>query len=333
MYWDKDGIRSIDSLHSHSCADELKLCFDFLRLMNTSLALPLLARYWAAFRLDVVTEAQFVEVVKALTAYIVLRRGVTGTTRGIDSELRRMMREKPGVGGDPLCSGANTDNDLIGVDALKKELRDRYLRAPCEASERDSWVGMAKGVALGQYSRPLCRLLLLAASHNARRDSKYPGLLSRKGVRRSDELDYLNFRTWDGQLYATVEHVAPNSGSNEDWDRRIYEDLETRHAIGNLILLPQRENSSIGNVGWARKKVFYAALVAATEVEKDRAVSKAKKMGFSFGKRTESLLAEGERLRMLDSLVGINEWNKEFIDLRSQRTLELAWDQIWAWVS
>ena len=134
------------------------------------------------------------------------------------------------------------------------------------------------------------------------------------------------------QLYATVEHVAPDSGSNKDWDRKIYQDLETRHSIGNLILLPQRENSSIGNVGWLRKKVFYSALVAATDTETDRAISRAKNMGFSFGKKTEGLLADGERLRMLDSLVGVSEWNKDFIDLRSRKTLELAWDEIWAWV-
>ena len=221
-YWDLDQIRGLDAHHSPGVSDTLKLCFAFMYSMNTSLVVPLLARYWVQWRQEDGEEISFVEAVKAITAFTVLRRAVTGGTAGIDSEFRRLMRERPRIGGDPLCADTKKSNVLIGAEELKKELQDKYLKKPCDASNRDTWIEMASWVPLARHSRPLCHFLLLAASHNAMPDAKQRGLLTRKGVRRSEDLDYLNFRVWESELYATVEHVAPDSDSGGNWDANIY---------------------------------------------------------------------------------------------------------------
>ena len=331
-YWDLDQIRGLDAHHSPGVSDTLKLCFAFMYSMNTSLVVPLLARYWVQWRQEDGEEISFVEAVKAIAAFTVLRRAVTGGTAGIDSEFRRLMRERPRIGGDPLCAGTKKSNVLIGAEELKKELQDKYLKKPCDASNRDTWIEMASGVPLARHSQPLCRFLLLAASHNAMPDAKKRGLLTRESVIRSEDLDYLNFRTWESELYATVEHVAPDSDSRGNWDAKIYSDVNTKHSIGNIVLLPQKENSTIGNVGWTKKRLFYSALTAKTENDKEKALKKACDNGLSFGRKTEVLLKAGERLRMLDSLTTVETWDREFIKRRGERVLGLAWDEIWSWL-
>ena len=332
-YWELDQIRSLDTNHSTKVSDTLKTCFAFIRRINTSLALPVLARYWEQWRQDEAQEVSFVESVKAITAFIVLRRAATGSTAGIDSDFRRLMNDSPKIGGDPLCAGIKQSNLLIEPEELKKELVDRYLKRLRGDFSREAWIDMASEVPLARSSQPLCRFLLMAASHNAMPDANHQGLLTREGVRPSEDLHYLNFRTWDSELYATVEHVAPDSDSKGNWDAEIYRDVNTRHSIGNLILLPQRENSTIGNESWKKKKLFYSALTAKTENEKEKALKEARDQGLSFGKKTERLLEKGQRLRMLEPVTTVKTWDRQFIKDRGRRTLGLAWDKIWSWVA
>ena len=332
-YWDATRIQGLDAFHrSLRLADQLKLCFSFLRTMGTSLTLPILARYWAAWRTGDLLEAELLEATKAITAYVVLRRAVTGGTAGIDSELRRLMHPNPATGGGPFCAGVNRHNDLPSATTLKTELRDKYLKKPCDAKDRNAWVATAGTVPLARRSRPLCRLLLLAAAHNALPDCDTAGLLTKRSVRRSENLDYLSFRRWDSPLYATVEHVAPDSDPNAAWDPTIYVD-DIRHSLGNLILLPHTENAKIGNAEWPKKKLFYRALTAKTQDDKDVVMQQARKQGLDFGKKTRELFADNEQLVILESLDAVDNWDRSFIQLRSQRILELAWDEIWSWLA
>ncbi|MDE0036320.1 MAG: HNH endonuclease family protein, partial [Gammaproteobacteria bacterium] len=332
-YWDPTRVKALDAFHhSPRLSDELKLCFSFLKAIGTSLTLPILARYWVAWRSGDLPEAELLEAAKAIAAYVVLRRSVTGGTAGIDSEFRRLMHPNPATGGGPFCAGVNRPNGLPTAAILKTELRDRYLKKPCDTQDRQAWVAAAANVPLARSSRPLCRLLLLAAAHNALPDPATPGLLTKQSVRRSENLDYLSFRRWDSPLYATVEHVAPDSTTNAAWDAAIYRD-EFRHTLGNLILLPHRENAKIGNAEWSKKKLFYRALTAKTQDDKDAVLQQARKQGLDFGKKTRELFADSEQLVILESLDAVAIWDREFIQFRGQRLLELAWDEIWSWLA
>lgn len=331
-YWDAKRIQALDGLHhSPQLADQLKLCFSFLKAMTTSLTLPILARYWVSWQSGSLSEMEFLEATKAITAYVVLRRAVTGGTAGIDSELRRLMHPSPAEGSGPFCAGIDRHNDVVPVAALKAEIRDRYLKRPCDVEDRNAWVEAAEAVPLARRSRPLCRFLLLAAAHNSLPDPSMPGLLTRASARRSESLDYLSFRRWDSDLYATVEHVAPDSDAGAVWDKAIYGD-DIRHSLGNLVLLPHTENAKIGNAQWQKKKLFYRALAAKTRDEKDVALQQARKQGLDFGKKTQQLLADNEQLAMLNSLDGVDAWDRSFIQSRGRRLMELAWDEIWHWL-
>ena len=166
--------------------------------------------------------------------------------------------------------------------------------------DKSSWIAKAKEVEFGsQAPRPLCRFLLFAAAHNARPVESHPGLLSDTDVVEGDDLSYFNHRNWVGQKYATVEHIAPESNPGRGWGCKIYERLATRQRIGNMTLLPEKENQSIGNSSWARKRTFYAALAAQSKIERDSLMQAAEAQGYKFGKKTKTLLQSQERLSML----------------------------------
>ena len=97
--------------------------------------------------------------------------------------------------------------------------------------------------------------------------------------------------------------------------------------------MPHRENAKIGNAEWPKKKLFYRALTAKTQDDKDAVLQEARKQGLDFGKKTRELFADSEQLVILESLDAVATWDREFIQLRGQRLLELAWDEIWSWLA
>ena len=117
------------------------------------------------------------------------------------------------------------------------------------------------------------------------------------------------------------------------WDEKIYNRSSTRHTIGNIILLPQKENASVGNAPWAKKKIFYHVLVAETEEERKNRFEQAQKEGLDFGRRTKDLLDKQERLDMIEPIANVDEWTECIVQKRTRNILELAWDIIAPWLS
>ena len=333
QYWDKTAIDSLGvSALGPEESDTLKLCLRFIADMNTSLAVPILARYWSEYG-EYDEEQSFLSATKAVTAFLALRRSVTGGTARIDTDFRRLMGNAPTSGGEPLCIGQELSNHILSIESLKGELR-KFLNHPrIGVPDKQAWMAKAKEVEFGlQAPRPLCRFLLLAAAHNARPDESRPGLFTAIDVVEGADLDFFNHRNWVGQKYATVEHIAPESDPGHGWDSSIYARAATRQRIGNLLLLPERENQSIGNSRWQRKKIFYAALAAKSKSEREALIKAANGQGYRFGKKTQTLLQSQERLSMLDHLVDVEHWTAKLIDLRTENILELAWDEISPWL-
>ncbi len=323
--WRKDGIKDAAYLEPDS-----RLCLQTIKDMNTSLALPPIARYWAK-RHEPNGEQRFAQIVNAVTAFLVLRRSATGTTGGIDAVLRTLMKQQSGEG-DPLCVGLGAENKLLNVTQFKAHLRSLLAKRPIEVTNKESWVKAVREVPIANHAKALAKFLILAASQYAKPDPQQPGLLTRAGFRKSDEQEYLTYEKWTSAEYKTIEHVAPITDPGEGWDEGIYSRPYIRHTLGNLVLLPQRENASLGNSVWRRKHLFYLALTESDDSEQEKWLRKAEEEGLEFPKRTRDLIKRGRRLHLLDPIRDVREWNEMLVRGRTENILGLAWDTLAEWL-
>lgn len=335
FYWENSGIEELGRFHSAAVVGEVQLFASLISDMKTSLALPILLRYWTP-ELKHHGEEQFVQILKAVIAFLVIRRSATGSTAGIDSDFRAVMAPKEGRGASRkfgLFAGIEHKNDVLSTSELKEALKT-LLRHKLKNLDKSRWVENVVANPLYEQSKDLARFMILAAGHQAAPSTSEPGTWTKSGIKVSrHDYQFLNYETWMNKCYATIEHVAPDSEPKSGWEQDLYKDNILRHSIGNLILLPSKENTSIGNESWVRKKRFYLALTEKSDEGQKRRIDEAKAAGINFPKKTIELLQKGERLSLLDPLRDVDEWNRDIVIRRGKNIAELCWDVIWPWLN
>ena len=331
--WDKEGIDKNKAQFSPTNRDEIQLCLRFIADMKTSLAIPILCRYWSQSKREK-EDGYFLNALKALTAFIVIRRAATGGTAGIDSVLRSLMEKTPAeFEGDPLSTGLEGENTLWSVENLKMALRDQLKKKISGVSSKQDWIDKVRGIPLADQSKPLARFMLLAAAHRSGANKKTKGLWARKDIRNAPDNKYLSYDIWVDPKLSTLEHVAPVAKPGKDkWDGAIYENQYTKDTLGNLLLLPAKENSSVGNNEWKKKKLFYMAFTEKTHSGVEDRIKEAEAAGFTFQNSTKKMLLDGERLPFLDPMRDVDDWNEELIRKRTENIASLAWDTIRLWL-
>ena len=311
------------------------ICLRFLFRMRNSLTIPILCRYWmeSEKRAD---PSLFVDAVKAVTAFVVLRRSATGGTANIDSDLRRMMSQGPlrdggiqkalqvGIGDEPA--------ELPDLTTLKGYLREYLSQSRVGVSNREDWLRRVVREPLYNSAAVLCRFMVLVAAHFAVPDPDPNRRYLLKRGRRNPEKDYLNLSTWENEDYSTIEHVAPQ-GRMTGWDDSVYEDPNLVHCLGNLTLLPEKLNISIGSKPWAKKRLFYRAAAATTESELLKCFREAEDNGLTFGEKIKKALEGGRCIPVLSSVGEAESWDSEVIRERTENIAELVWEHLADWLN
>lgn len=187
MFWTSDKNTFGSQLSDFPEKDLVLCCLRFLRDSNHSLTIPILCRYYyAAIKSN--NKSLFSDAVKAVTSFVVLRRSVTGGTSGIDSDLRKLMsngRRRKNLTSTPICFGLEQENQLVTIPILREYLREWLEKKRIEVTDKLSWTEKVISQPLYKSSTPLCRFLLLLATHHSRPNKTSPNLLV-KG-RRSQE--------------------------------------------------------------------------------------------------------------------------------------------------
>ena len=335
FYWEKSGIEELARFHGTDTVDEIQLLTSLISDMKTSLALPILLRYWHS-DLKNVGEEQFVSVLRSVIAFLVIRRAATGNTAGIDGDFRAVMAPSEGRGAIRKfgnCAGVKQKNAVLSPIELKEALKT-LLKHKLKKLDKDSWVENVVANPLHQQSKDLARFMILSAGNKAIPSASEPGVWNKSGIKSSShDYNFLNYKTWTSQCYATVEHIAPDTEPKRGWEDNLYKNNILRHSLGNLILLPSKENAAIGNDSWEKKKKFYLALTEKSKEGQNQRIEEARAAGIRFPKSTVELLQKGERLSLLEPLRDVNEWNNKIVERRGKNIAELCWDIVWPWLN
>ena len=314
-----------------------KLLSSFISSMRTSMAIPLLFRYWKLQHDKIADENAFIEILKAVTAFIVLRRAATGGTDGIDSDFRVLMspNQVPRLG----LSKGNCVGPLLNYTALStKELKSclvKLLKDKINGFDETTWVKRVIQNPLYKKSRPLVRFMILIAAHNAIPSSKKDGTWVTDGVRSSSSSRrYFTHHTWVGDEYSTVEHIAPAAPMSIGWNNNLYADEDIRHKLGNLILLPEKENLEIGNQPWKQKRLFYEAATSTNNSQVEQYLDNARGRGVELPPKTEGILLDnGRQLEMLEPLNDLTTFDAKTVEVRSRNIAKLCWELLWPWLN
>jgi len=307
-------------------------CASFLSASGTNLSIPILARFWRAYKDGRIEEEEYAAFFKAVTAFVALRRAATGGTKNIDGDLRLLMQK-----GDVRHSAfaglsLNLDNDTTVPSLTDFTAALRYLlqRRPINVQNRQDWIGKASANPLYIANSPLCKFLLLAASHSSQGEAHtYPEL---RPVTESINNKYLTFDVWTAPDTETVEHIAPQKGSGS-WSSTIYTEPDLVHTLGNLMLFPKAHNTSLSNGGPDQKWPVYKALAALDKQAREAQIIEAKKRNAEIKPKLERAVLASSRLPLVASVAEFNgQWTADVIKQRSRNITERAWDSIAPWL-
>ena len=333
-YWTLDGIDEINLFHEDAIAKQVKLLVRVIHDMNHSLTLPILAHYWdERGKYSTQRSENFLNSLKAILAFIVLWRGYTGITGGIDIVFRDLMSES----GFDLCTKYKGLDETKTVEALKLELKTQFNKKLGDRygciDNKTNWVERVAEQPLYDKSSPLVRFMIFAARDGARASTKQPGILEKSSdIPAVGDPGFLDINIWKHHGYRTVEHVAPQTRGDNTWDPRLYDNDTIIDSIGNLVLLPSLENSFIGNLNWEKKRIFYNALLDKDKNKVRDWISKASDEGVNIPPKLEYNLRESYHLSLLDSITNVENWNSEFVLKRGKNICELCWETIREWL-
>ena len=330
-YWDTGEIAY--QLREAEDKEVALFCLRFIRDLRNSLTIPILCRYWIESQRRGDAD-EFIAATKAVTAFLVLRRAATGGTRAIDSDYRRIMSH----GGMTATDGTEAlmighecqEAQAPGLHVLRKYLRGYLRQSKVGIANKEEWVRRVSHQPLYRSGPALlCRFMLIVAAHNAIQDRKN-GFLLTKG-RANPEKDYMNLRSWQRDDFSTLEHVAPQRRS-QGWDDSLYRDDNLVDYLGNLTLLPEKMNNTIGSKPWSKKSLFYRAAGAESIAEVRECIERAKGQGLDFGAKIVAMLESGACLSILSSVSGAHTWDAEIVQMRTKNIAELVWDELSGWL-
>ena len=297
--------------------DHTKVALRMLIDSGHTITQGLLARGYEEFREE--GPRLLDRLVRVVADFWLLWRLSRSTTANIDGHHRNLMAgfELDGSLLGPYCRRpASRTARPPEPDVVAEHLR-MILEAKGGISRREDWVAKASELGHGsQGNKALLRYALLGAYHDVIPGT--PPEMVRAGIAGSSPT--LTAVWYDAAL--TVEHIAPQNPINGDnsFGDQIYRENRV-HRLGNLTLLPERENRILGNKSWPEKQQYlrvFAERDPNTRARQVDGLDLRPETGVLLQKRFIPFCAD---LAELES----NQWTEHHIAERGRCLAELIW--------
>lgn len=296
----------------------------FLKASNHKMAITMFASMYNSLRerhsqdnVGMLTEEDtraFTEIIKLIAGYYFLWRSAFSNA-GLDTTYRDFFK-----------------NNEFSVDAVRHHIKGTLQKKGIGDSE--SWKLKAKQyLKYDSTGRDIIKLALMIAAHDTiiSNDDKALVKIGRDGCS-----PYLNISKWLSPSLKTIEHIAPQTNQNGQWDKDLYDpNIKTYQSLGNLTLLPQDINSSVGNKGWKEKLLYYQT-VGEKDIQKVQAIKEhALNWKIELNDSTVNILKDSEfnqHLESISSMTTDDAWNREVVDKRTDAMLNIIWERVSKWV-
>lgn len=330
---DSDGIAQffLDQNKSLAVDEEASiLTTSMIKKCNHSIVIPLIGRFLFEVRKQTgpaQRRAALVELdnaIKIISSFSILWRAAFGGTSGIDRIYRKIMSDG---GFSRYNDDSSSKNPVPNANKLKqllaKELADKKI------SSYSDWIPYVQETPIYKKSRPFTQIMLYIALSDTTVDvnNSNSGLV----VESNTGFNTLFSRSgWIDQY--TIEHVAPEAGNTSQWPNTYAPNEEIIHTLGNLTLLPGKENSSISNRTWVEKKLLYSILSAPSQQAAEKLASQFKKSFPRIKKVSDETVTLMQSANYLGHLKPIADysgtWNKSFIEQRTRNLGSILWKRL-----
>ncbi|ATX81725.1 Protein of unknown function DUF262 [Mariprofundus ferrinatatus] len=323
-------------------ADFSALCIYYLKDAKHAMAHYLLSLFYSKLLRAIGTpnhqfEIQnFIEVSKACASFFTLW---SAALSGFPDDVYRRLFDQSGAN-ISWKTGAGNQNANFVKEHFKKALEDNGVFDVSNlGNAKNLWKSKAI-TRLGYTKKAVCRFSLFVASHDKAPDMApgFEGLVEKGSVRSAT---YLNCESWFSERYGIMEHIGnrekPASNKYGGPDPLLYPgDNSVVDKIGNLTLWSPSANSST-YPEWQEKVLYYATLTRFNPVTTFVISDMAKALGVTtIPPSIATVAAASGYIANLAPIAYRGSkglpWNKDFVDLRTNRTCELVFDDLVAWL-
>lgn len=320
---------AIEKINSHPEAELVSLLILFLKKSNHRMAITILAYFYNDI-LEGKTESisNFVAAVKAIAAFYIIWRSALPNA-GLDNVYRNFFKgnKNEGIASQSwiACQGGS-----INLESLKVYLSNTLQEK--EIADNDIWVQQAASYLKYETAAQVCFVSLLISAHDTIPDKENLGLVK---IGNNGSNPYLTLDKWNSKDLKELEHIAPKANNDHEWDELLY-DLNSKlyDSIGNLTLLPESVNKSVGNKSWKEKLLYYKHLAEKDPSKLQELSTRAVNLGITLSESTIGILRESNFNAHILPLLEMEgkEWNKDFVEKRAINILEVVWQRISPWL-
>ncbi|MCE7555401.1 DUF262 domain-containing protein [Aliivibrio fischeri] len=302
-YFILDNKKINSELLNKSQCELVKVLLYFIKQCGFELITPILSNLSDHLDNEVIAEDEYIDSIKAITAFSFLYRSAHKDSSGIDNAFRKIIFET-------YNNHTNLKETLINI---------LYEKFKAEAHTLKSMF-IEKSIQLDHYAlKSVTKFIILCSIHNAQKNDELGILID--GV----ENCYNAFTLSNFNLLNSIEHIAPTD--QQKWDT--IKDSENLNKIGNLTLLPSKTNTSISNKSWDEKQALYSIL-SQTSQDKKNTLIKIYKEQYS---RNPTQIDLEVFQPQVSSLCSSNEiWTDSVIKKRTINTYERAYDLLIKWL-
>ncbi|MFO6424181.1 DUF262 domain-containing protein [Motilimonas sp. KMU-193] len=325
------AVPDVGSLVAPSDQDISNLCLRYLVDMKHDIVQSLLIQFVLVdekFEAAGTEYSDFTQVLKAVTAFSVLWRAMSGGADGIDTVYKKLYERgiRDDQKGYQLSNGPLT-SDRFNADAIKTYFREELeakinSKGSLKDAVEDKWLDICSKQQILINLKSI-KLLLLACMHGIELEGVNHVLSNKPSA------NYLTTMMWELISRKDAIKKVYKGGSTEGWGDKEIAPPEEFNKIGNVLIDARNGVSIINPPSWYNLKQHLLQALANDSINNIEDILQAKGQITDAAKRHASLLMLEKKF---SDITFADEWGKQQINERSTLLLTNAWRNLTQWL-